>query len=98
YQAEDCLLAHSLGAALALARERGEREVFICGGAEIYAQSLPLADRIYLTVVQTEVEADTFFPAWDESQWVEPNRSDHEADEKDQYPFTFKLLLRRGPE
>ena len=67
---------------------------FVCGGAEIYAQAITLADRIYLTLVDAEVEADTFFPAWDSSQWVEQEVSHHKADEKNQYPFTFKLLLR----
>jgi dihydrofolate reductase len=95
YRAEGCLVAHSVEAALELAQERGESEVFICGGAAIYAQSLGLADRIYLTLVHTEVAADTFFPEWGESAWVEQEVLHHEADEKNQYPFTFKLLLRK---
>ena len=80
--------------AIALARARGETEVFVCGGAEIYAQTITLADRLYLTLVEAEVAADTFFPAWDARGWVEQEVSAHEADEKNQYPFTFKLLLR----
>ena len=94
YQAEDCLVVHSVEEAIALARARGESEVFVCGGAEVYAQALALADRIYLTLVETEVAADTFFPAWDSSAWIEQEVSSHAADEKNQYPFTFKLLLR----
>jgi dihydrofolate reductase len=94
YRAEGCLIAHSLEDAIRLASERGESEVFICGGAQIYAQALPLADRLYMTIVHAQVDADTFFPECDLSQWVEEEVSQHPADEKNQYPFTFKLLKR----
>lgn len=94
YRAAGCLVVHSVEEAIALARAREETEVFVCGGAEVYAQAITLADRVYLTLVDTEVAADTFFPAWDASGWMEQEVSEHEADEKNQYPFTFKLLLR----
>lgn len=94
YKAEGCDVVHSVEDAIELARARGETEVFVCGGAEIYAQVITLADRIYLTLVDAEVAADTFFPAWDWRGWVEQEVSAHEADAKNQYPFTFKLLLR----
>jgi dihydrofolate reductase len=94
YKAENCDVVHSTEDAISLARERNESEVFICGGAEIYARSIGIADRMYLTFVDAEVAADTFFPAWDWRGWVEEEVSAHEADAKNQYPFTFKLLLR----
>jgi dihydrofolate reductase len=65
YKAEGCDLAHSVEDATRLARERGESEVFICGGAEIYAQSIGIVGRMYLTFVGAEVAADTFFPEFD---------------------------------
>src|SRR5262245_19431260 len=64
YRAEGCEVAHSIEDATRLARERGETEIFICGGAEIYAQSIGIVDRMYLTLVDAEVAADTFFPAF----------------------------------
>jgi dihydrofolate reductase len=79
-----------------LARERGESEVFICGGAEIYAQSIVIVDRMYLTFIDAEVEADTFFPKFDEREWVERESFYQPADEKNQYPFTFRALVRRS--
>jgi dihydrofolate reductase len=94
YQAAGCYVVHSVEEAIALAKARAESEVFICGGAEIYAQSVGLADRLYLTLVETEVTADAFFPAWEASAWTEAEATHHEADEKNQYPFTFKLLLK----
>jgi dihydrofolate reductase len=95
YKAEGCDLAHSVEDATRLARERGESEAFICGGAEIYAQSIEIADRMYLTFVDAEVAADTFFPEFDEQKWDELESVYQPADEKNQYPFTFKLLVRR---
>jgi dihydrofolate reductase len=95
YRAEGCLVARSLEEAIEMARERGESEVFICGGAAIYRDSLAASDRMYLTLVHAEVNADTFFPEWNAGEWVELESADREADEKNQYPFTFKLLVKR---
>jgi len=90
-----CLTARSVEAAIALARERGETEVFVCGGAEIYAHALGAADRMYLTQVHANVDADTFFPEFDASDWREAEAYFQQADEKNQYAFTFKVLERR---
>lgn len=102
YQPEGCLVAHSVEDAIRLARERGETEAFICGGAAIYAGAISDADRLYLTQVHTTVEADVFFPAIERQAWVEKESASHAVDEKNQYPFTFKLLEKehraaRGP-
>jgi dihydrofolate reductase len=95
FKAEGCDIAHSVEDAIELARGRGESEVFICGGAEIYAQTIGVADRLYLTLVDAEIAADTFFPDFDESEWSERESFYLPADEKNQYPFTFRLLVRR---
>jgi len=96
YKAEGCDVAHSVEDATRLARERGESEVFICGGAEIYAQSIGIVDRMYLTFVDAEVAADTFFPEFDEHEWSELESYYQPADEKNQYPFTFNLVVRKS--
>ncbi|MGH9854757.1 MAG: dihydrofolate reductase [Blastocatellia bacterium] len=96
YKAEGCDVVHSLENAIELAHSRGESEVFICGGSEIYARTIGIADRMYLTLVEAEVDADVFFPEFDESDWIEKESFHHPADEKNQYPFTFKLLLRKS--
>jgi dihydrofolate reductase len=98
YKAEGCDVAHSVEDAVNLARERGESEAFICGGGEIYSQSIRAADRMYLTLVDAEVAADTFFPEFDEREWSEQESSYQPADEKNQYPFTFKLVKRKQVE
>jgi dihydrofolate reductase len=95
YKAEGCRTVHSVEDAISLAVRHGESEAFICGGAEIYAESLGFADRIYLTLVHTESNADTFFPQIDEPLWVEEGSSYYPADEKNEHPHTYMLLVKR---
>ena len=92
FQAEGCLIAHSLDAAIELAKSRGEEEAFIIGGAEIYAQALSIADRMYLTMVEAEPEADAFFPEFDENLWEKSSEEIVAADEKNQYAMRFISL------
>jgi dihydrofolate reductase len=74
----------------ALIKLMDEDEVFIIGGAQIYAQILPDADKLYLTKIHAEFsEADVFFPAINYSEWREVSRETHLADEKHPYSFTF---------
>jgi dihydrofolate reductase len=94
YRREGCLIVHSVEDAISLARSRGESEVFVCGGAEIYARALPLAEKIYFTLVDAEVAADTFFPEWNEQEWREQESIHSEADEKNEYPHVFRVLKR----
>jgi len=92
-QIEGCEVVNSLNAALELAK--GEAEVDIVGGAEIYRQAMPLTNFIYLTIVHQDFEADTFFPEIDENHWQEIDREDHQTDEKHAFPFSFITLKRR---
>ena len=73
---------------------KGESEVFIGGGADIYRQSMDKTDRIYLTVVHKSFEADTFFPEIDYNKWEEIFHEDHPADEKNNIPYSFITLER----
>jgi len=95
YDAQGCFVVPSLDQAVELARSRGETEAFIVGGAEIYRDALAVVDRIYLTHVNAAVAADTYFPVWDQSQWQLEESAHVPADEKNQYPSTFKILSRR---
>jgi dihydrofolate reductase len=96
YQADGAEVAHSLEEAIATAGD--VEEVMIVGGGNLYAQALPLADRIYLTQVDMEVEGDAFFPALDESQWLELESEAHPADEKNPFPYRFRMLGRKPVE
>lgn len=62
YHYDDVIVAHSLEEALDRARELDNKEIFIGGGSDIYTQALPHTDRLYLTLIDDEPDADTFFP------------------------------------
>ncbi len=94
YHPRGCFVVHSLSGALDLAGKRGESEVFVIGGGEIFSQVIGVADRLYLTLVHTKVEADVLFPVIDKNIWVETEESYHEADEENEFPCTFKYLVR----
>lgn len=96
YAAEGCLIAHSLDDALVMAKARGEQEAFVIGGADIYAQALSRADRMYLTFVEAEPEADAFFPAFDETSWETIEEVSFTADEKHAYAMKFITLQKRA--
>jgi dihydrofolate reductase len=91
FRADGCLVVHDLQAALAACA--GSDEVFVCGGEVIYREALPLAKRLYLTLVPGMVAGDTRFPEIPGGQFEETERqSGREA------PYcTFVLLVRRRP-
>lgn len=97
YLAEGNIVVQSLQDALDAVRQAGESEVFIIGGGQIFTQSLPLAERIYLTLVHAQVECDTFFPRIDWDEWQIIQEEPLPADEKNQYPTTFRVLSRKHP-
>lgn len=94
YQAEGCLLTHSIEAALEFCRD--ETEIFVIGGATIYQQMLARAHKIYLTVIYHDFEGDTFLFAYDKSDWAEVSRADCEPDEKNKYAYSFLVLERQS--
>ena len=72
----------------ALAHCDKDEDVYIIGGASVYRQALPLADRLCLTEINdTPEKADTFFPPYDD--WKEVRREDHEKDERHEYEYSF---------
>ena len=87
YQAPGAELASGLEQALALLA--GDDETFVIGGASVFAEALPKADRLYLTRVHAEVEGDVFFPEVDLSSWNLISEERHEADDRHAYPFSF---------
>ena len=91
--AEDCAeVAHSPEEAIALANAP---HIAVIGGAEIYRQFLPHADRIEWTEVAAEPDGDTCFPAFDRGEWAETAREEHPADGRSP-GFAFVTLLRKS--
>jgi dihydrofolate reductase len=78
----------------ALAQCAAEAELCVIGGAEVYAQALPLATHLELTRVHATIEGDVRFPEYDPSLWRELERSERAADERHTWPMTFLTLTR----
>jgi dihydrofolate reductase len=92
YQADGCVVVHSIEAALEAAQ--GHDEVMVIGGAELYRQVLPRADTLYLTRVEGDFEGDTLFPELDATGWNEVANESHTADERNPCPYRFITLER----
>jgi dihydrofolate reductase len=90
------IVIHSIEEALAFALEAGETEAFIIGGGQIYEQSLPFLEKIYLTEVIIDLPGDTYFPEIDINQWETESSTFYEADAKNEYPMRFDVLIRKG--
>jgi len=89
---EGVVVAHSLDEAFAAVDSSDE--VFIIGGAQIYAEAMPYADRLYITRIEHDFEGDTCFPEYDESQWRLISGERHARGETFEYPFVFELYER----
>jgi dihydrofolate reductase len=81
--------------ATALDRGAAWGEVFVIGGAEVFREALPLASRIYLTRVHAEVEGDVTFDAPPPDEWKLVERSEHAADERNDFATSFEVYERR---
>lgn len=92
FSAPGCLNATSLTQALALAQ--ADNEVFVIGGAALYREALPLAQRLYLTEVLATVAGDTFFPALQRAQWREITRQHVPASEDNDFASDFVIYDR----
>jgi dihydrofolate reductase len=86
------LLASSLDEALALCS--GDDQVFVAGGAAVFAECLPRADRVYLTRLHADFEGDVFFPPFEETEWDLVNREDHQAAEGEPCDYSFLTYQR----
>lgn len=107
---KDCFLVDSVDKALKVARELAESfdsaqslaqdknfesEIFVCGGAFVYKQFLPLANKLYLTYIDNEFDGDTYFPEFNLADFKEISREDHKPDEKNKWPYSFVFLKRK---
>jgi len=87
-----CTVVNSMQAALAAAQD--SNETMVIGGADIYRQALPMAQRIYLTRVHAVIEGDAGFPRLNDQEWNEVSCEPHSADERHAYPYSFLILER----
>lgn len=90
---DSCEMAHSIEEAIRIAGET--EECFIIGGGMVYKQMLPVAGKLYLTLVHKSFDADTFFPEINYSEWEEIESEFVDASEKNDFPHTYKLFSRK---
>ncbi len=92
-QIDGCLIANSLQQALELCAN--DAQIFIVGGAEIYAQSLPVADTLYITEIQQNVTGDAHFPEFDKTGWTETAREVRCQDQPEPLDYHFVTYRRK---
>lgn len=94
FAADGVLTAHSIEEAFQLAEATGDTEAFIIGGGDLYRQTMPLWDKLYLTEVHIRPDGDVFFPPIRLDDWREVWREAHLADDKNLYGYVFRILER----
>lgn len=92
---EGCEVVHSLEQALQVLPDRQIDELMVMGGAQVYHLALPLAQRLYVTRIHAAFEGDAWFPQFNWDQWREIERTDHQPDEKNAYPYSFSIYERQ---
>ncbi|MEM9937116.1 MAG: dihydrofolate reductase [Bacteroidota bacterium] len=80
---------------LDFASQRNERELIVLGGGSVYSQTIPLANKMILTEIHTEVDADTFFPEVNMSEWEVVKRESHQADHENPHDYDFVWYDRK---
>ena len=95
WKAEGVVAVHSLHDAILLAKSYNYKELFVAGGGEIYHHAIAIADKVYLTRVQTEIDGDTFFPELNTAQWQIKTNLEFAADAKHKYAYSFQVWEKR---
>ncbi len=97
FEAEDCVVVNSIEEGLKIAEKNGDDEAFIIGGGQIYKTSLDenMLDKLYITYVHHNFEADVFFPDYDKSNWKKTSEIFHPKDEKHEFSFSFVTYEKR---
>lgn len=92
---EGVVVVDTIDAALKAAEATNCKEIFIIGGGEIFKETMPLADVIYMTRVHAELEGDAFFPIINDNEWEMVSNEDHEKDLKHAYSYSFQKWKKK---
>jgi len=95
WQPEGVFVVHDIKEAMAAAAKTDAKEAFIIGGGEIYRQTLPITQRVYLTRVHATPDGDAFFPEINKADWELLSQLDFTADEKHAYDYSFQVWQRK---
>lgn len=88
YTAQDCDICHSIEDTLTIAKDHTDSEIMVIGGGAIYEQFLPHADRLYVTWINGDYSGDTYFPQWNNDEWVLKSENPHDG-------YNFCIYERR---
>lgn len=96
YEKEGAIVVHSIEDAIKIGLSEN-KDIFICGGGQIYKESLEknLVDKILLTEIDVELEGDSFFPAFDKSDWEISKKECHSKDKRHSFDFCFVEYLKK---
>ena len=94
WKPEGATVVHSVEDAIKVAKAADYNEAFIIGGGEIFKEAMPVADKIYLTRVDVNLEGDAFFPVMNAKEWMMVSEQSFPADEKHAYAYHFQLWER----
>jgi len=94
WKIDGCIIAHSLEEALAACS--GDEEIFIVGGAELYAQALPLVNKLYITEIKQDVEGDAHFPEFNCADWQKISHEKRRQETPQPLEYHFVTYRRNG--
>lgn len=94
WKPEGATVVHSVEDAIKVATAADYNEAFIIGGGEIFKEAMPVADKIYLTRVDVNLEGDAFFPVMNPKEWLMVSEQSFPTDEKHAYAYHFQLWER----
>ncbi|MBK2027784.1 dihydrofolate reductase [Allofrancisella guangzhouensis] len=93
YKQDNCLIIHSVEEIINFSKSKPHYEIFIIGGAQIYKEFINLADRLYITEVDTQIkDLDAFFPKWEEPKYKRIGQKQYLKDDKNEFDFTFSVF------
>jgi dihydrofolate reductase len=95
YKAPGCKVVDSLDKSFQIAASSGEEELFVIGGASVYAQTIEMADKLYITKVHHKFSGDTHFPTIDPKKWKKVSETKNKKDDKNKYDFSFLIYEKK---
>lgn len=99
YRADNIHIARDFDSALAIAKEKikvsAGDTAFVIGGAGVYELAMPVADKLFVTWIEAQVDGDTWFPEVDWSLWQETSSTSHRADARHAHPFRIATYIRK---
>lgn len=93
FKAPGCIVFHTL--ADALKQTNNESEIFVIGGSQLYSEALPVADKVYRTLIHTIIEGDAFFPELKFAEWKLIESKLEPKDDKNTFDATYEVYIRK---